>query len=106
MKRKIFRAVIALIALIGIMLIVIRFLPITYKGLALPRPPNNRDITMPQPAPAWLIVGDEATLASYGSSCLPVLVFGMGCGDAPAPQGRRDLATVALPTGAQAVIVI
>jgi len=106
MKRKIFRAVIALIALIGIMLIVIRFLPITYKGLALPRPPNNRDITMPQPAPAWLIVGDEATLASYGSFSLPVLIVGIGHGDAPAPQGRPDLTTAALPAGTQAVIVI
>ena len=40
MKRKIFRAVIALLVLTGIVLIVIRFLPITYKGLALPRPPQ------------------------------------------------------------------
>ena len=38
MKRKIFRAVIALIALIGIVFIVLRSLPITYKGLALPTP--------------------------------------------------------------------
>ena len=106
MKRTIFRAVIALLALIGIVLIVIRFLPITYKGLVLPRPPSNRDIMMPQPAPAWLIVGDEAVLATYGSSCLPVLIFGIGCGDAPAPQGRLDLATAIIPSETEAVIVI
>ena len=40
MKRKIFRVIIVLLALMGIVLIVIRFLPITYKGLALPRPPQ------------------------------------------------------------------
>jgi len=105
MKRKIFRSVIALIALIGIALIVIRFLPITYKGLALPRPPQVApDIVLP-PA-AWLIVEDKATLASYGSSCMPFLIFGVGCGDMPAPQGRPDLATAILPADTQAVIVI
>ena len=106
MKRKKFRTALALLALIVIALIVIRSLPITYKGLVLSRPQSNRDIMMPQPPPAWLIVGDEVILASFGSSCLPVLVFGMGCGDAPAPQGRTDLATAILPAKTQAVIVI
>jgi len=105
MKRKIFRAVIALIALIGIALIVIRSLPITYKGLELPAPPQVApDIVLP-PA-AWLIVGDEATLASYGSSCMPFLIFGMGCGTMPEPWDRPDLATATLPDETQAVIVI
>ena len=107
MKRKIFRAVIALLALIGIMLIVVRSLPITYKGLALPKPSQvNSSILMPRPPAAWLIGGDEAVLASYGSSCLPVLIFGMGCGDAPAPQGRSDLATATVQAQTTAVIVI
>ena len=107
MKRKIFRAVIALLALTGIVLIVIRFLPITYKGLALPKPSQvNSSILMPRPPAAWLIVGDEAVLASFGSSCFPMLIFGMGCGDAPAPQGRSDLATATLPAQTTAVIVI
>jgi len=107
MKRKIFWGIIALIAFTGIALIVIRSLPITYKGLALPTPLQvEHDITMPRPSPAWLIIGEEAVLASYGSSCLPVLIFGMGCGDMPAPQGRPDLATAILPADTQAVIVI
>ena len=107
MKRKIFRAVIVLLALMGIVLIVIRFLPITYKGLALPRPPQvEHDITMPRPSPAWLIVGDKAVLASHGSSCLPVLIFGMGCGTMPEPRDLPDLATAVLPTRTPAVVVI
>jgi len=105
MKRKIFRAVIALIALMGIVLIVIRFLPITYKGLALPAPPQVApDIVLP-PA-AWLIVGNKAVLASYGSSCMPFLIFGVGCGTAPDPRDRLDHATATLPADTQAVIVI
>jgi len=105
MKKKIFRAVIALIALIGIALIVIRSLPITYKGLELPTPPQvSPDIVLP-PA-AWLIVGDKAVLASYGSSCMPMLIVGMGCGTAPDPRDRLDHATAILPADTQAVIVI
>jgi len=105
MKRKIFRAVIAPIALIGIALIVIRFLPITYNGLALPRPPQVApDIVLP-PA-AWLVVGDKAVLASYGSSCMPFLIFGAGCGTMPEPWDRTDLATATLPSQTTAVIVI
>ena len=38
MKKKLFWAVIALFALAVIVPVVIRLLPITYKGLALPRP--------------------------------------------------------------------
>ena len=105
MKKKIFRAVIASIALIGIVLIVIRSLPITYKGLALPTPPQvPPDIVFP-PA-AWLIVGDKAVLASYGSHCTPMSIFGMGCGTMPEPWDRLDLATAVLPAKTQAVIVI
>lgn len=105
MKRKLFWAVAALLALVVVVWIVIRFLPLTYKGLALPTPAQvDPDIVLP-PA-VWLIVGDKAVLASYGSSCLPVLIFGIGCGDMPAPQGRPDLATAVLPAETQAVIVI
>ena len=105
MKRKIFRAVIALLVLTGIVLIVIRSLPITYQGLALPRPPQVAP-DIPLPPAAWLIVDGKAVLASFGSSCLPVLIFGMGCGDMPAPQDRPDLVTAILPADTQAVIVI
>ena len=105
MKRKIFRAVITLIAMIGIVVLVIRSLPITHKGLALPRPPQVApDIVLP-PA-AWLIVGDKAVLASYGSSCMPFLIFGMGCGTMPEPWDRTDLANATLPSQTTAVIVI
>ena len=105
MKRKIFRAIIVLLALIGIVLIVIRSLPITYNGLELPTPPQVApDIVLP-PA-AWLIVDDKAVLASYGSSCTPTLVFGMGCGTMPEPWDRPDLVTVTLSAEKSAVIVI
>jgi len=105
MKRKRFRAVIALIALIGIALIVIRSLPITYKGLALPTPPEVGGDDVLPPA-AWLIVGEEAILASYGSFCMPFLTFGIGCGTMLEPWDRLDLAAASLPSQTKAVIVI
>ena len=105
MKRKTFRAIVTLLAVIGIALIVIRSLPITYKGLELPAPPQvPPDIVFP-PA-AWLIVGDKAVLASYGSFCIPMFIVGVECGTMPEPWDRPDLANATLPSQTTAVIVI
>ncbi len=107
MKKKLFWAVVALLALTVIVLVVVRSLPITYKGLALPTPAQvGPDIVLP-PA-VWLIVGDKAVLASYGSSCYRAgLIFGTtGCGEMPAPWDWPDLVTATLPTETPAVVVI
>ena len=105
MKKKLFWAVVALLALTVVVLVVVRSLPITYKGLALPTPAQvGPDGVLPPSA--WLIVGDQAVLASYGSFCLPVLIFGMGCGDYLEPRDRSDLATATLPAETPAVVVI
>ena len=91
MKKKLFWAVVALLALTVIVLVVVRSLPITYKGLALPTPAQvGPDIVLP-PA-VWLIVGDKAVLASYGSSCYRAgLIFGTtGCGRICARHPPKD----------------
>lgn len=107
MKRKLFWALVALLALTVIVLVVVRSLPITYKGLALPTPAQVGPDGVLPPA-AWLIVGDKAVLASYGSFCYRAgLVFGpIACGDAPAPWGLPDLAATTLPAETPAVVVI
>jgi len=107
MKKKLFWVVVALLVLTVIVLVVVRSLPITYKGLALPTPAQVGPDTVLPPA-AWLIVGDTAVLASYGSSCYRAgLVFGpTGCGDMPAPWDRPDLAAATLPAETPAVVVI
>ena len=107
MKKKLFWVVVALLVLTVIVLVVVRSLPITYKGLALPTPAQVGPDTVLPPA-VWLIVGDTAVLASYGSSCYRAgLVFGpTGCGDMPAPWDRPDLAAATLPAETPAVVVI
>ena len=76
----------------------------TYHGVALPTPePVRRDEV--QPPPVWLIIGDSAVLASYGSFCFRNLLRS-GCADAPAAWGRPNLATATLPAETQAVVVV
>ena len=91
---------------------------VIYNGLALPTPmpnttpppdPNNPEPSAfidLQPPPVWLIVGDEAVLATYGSNEI-YRCGGGGHGDAVHPREMGDrLATAALPAEAQAVIVV
>ena len=107
MKKKLFWAVVALPALTVIVLVVVRSMPITYKGLALPTPAQVGPGGVLPPA-AWLIVGDKAVLASYGSFCYSTrAVFGgMSCADAPAPWDLPDLAAATLLAETPAVVVI
>ncbi len=69
------------------------------EGMELPTPQPVGGIDGEGPPPAWLIVGDEAYPATYGSFC-----FGPQCVDMVPPQMMPELATAELPAGQQAVI--
>lgn len=87
---------------------------IIYQGQALPTPEpiflppdppgeptagQRRRLNVPPPA--WLLVGDQATPASYGSFCY----YGT-CADYLPPAMRDDLVTATIPANAQARIII
>ncbi len=72
----------------------------TFNDLELP-PPKPVGGARVQPPPAWLIIGDQAVPATYGSFCAPA-----GCFDMAPPDQMPDLATADLPAGEQATIVV
>jgi hypothetical protein len=83
---------------------------VTYAGLLLPTPKAVGPDEV-RPVPVWLVIGHNAVLASYGSYCISVDLEGdfreKGCPHGvAAPWDQPDLATVSLPTGKPAVIVI
>ena len=74
-------------------------IPNTYHGVALPG--GGGTLSQDSPPPTWLIVGDKAVLATYGS-----FYWGGSHADVIPPQENPDLATANLPADAQAVILI
>jgi len=72
----------------------------SYNGLSLPTPQPIRGFPE-QPPPAWLIIGDKAIPATYGSFC----VRG-ACADMVPPQLRNDLVGVPLRAAASISVII
>ena len=82
----------------------------TYAGLLLPTPKAAGPEAV-RPVPVWLVGGGNAVLANYGDYCVSVSFEGVlrqnGCRHkVVAPWDQPDLATVSLPAGTPAVIVI
>ena len=79
----------------------------SYKGIALPPPADGHKRGLP---PAWLIVGDQAVAATYGSYTKHTKLADGGSmashGDSIPPQMLSRIATALLAADEQAVIVI
>jgi hypothetical protein len=71
-----------------------------FNGLELPSPQPVGGANV-QPSPAWLIVGDKAVPATYGSFC-----YRTTCVDMMPPHMMPDIATADLSAGEQTVIVV
>jgi hypothetical protein len=74
--------------------------PVSYRGILLPTPAPVRGFSE-QPPPAWLIVGQTATPATFGSFCLRG-----ACADMAMPQARNDLVATKLAATSPVTIVI
>jgi len=82
----------------------------TYAGLLLPTPKAAGPEAV-RPVPVWLVGGGNAVLANYGDYCVSVSFEGVlrqdGCRHkVVAPWDQPDLATVSLPAGTPAIVVI
>lgn len=77
------------------------------NGIKLPPPTFSRGYGLVQPPPAWLIIDDQATAATYGGFCYSHWTrLIRACADLTAPQHIANLATAQLPAGQCAIVVI